>query len=35
MFMINSGMCLWEWVEVYVDDKCGYKHEFDKYETEN
>lgn len=26
MLMINSSICIWEWVRVSIKDKCKYKH---------
>lgn len=35
MLIINLRICLWEWVEVFISNKCKYKHELDNHEMEN
>ena len=34
MLIMNSGICLWEWVGVSVGNKGRYKHKVDKHKTE-
>ena len=33
ILIINSEICLWEWVEIFVSSKNRYKHELNRYKT--
>ena len=34
MLIINARICLWDWVGVFVEDKCRYKHNLDSHKIE-